>query len=138
MKSNDVITLARYTNIVLEILKELKKISLVKLVFLSFCMKNCVSQSDNLTKSKYDLFSKLMRHFNAQYNLKSREFIYVFESINLLNKSGYIDINEREVTLTNRIIHSYMDEDFLKYRMLFKEVEKMNDVWFLEEIIANV
>lgn len=137
MNKKMVIKDAQYTLLVYKLVDYFKTITVNKCVFLTFCVKNCMSGGDNVGRLKYNVFEEVLKRFRSKFLLYKEDFLTIITSMDILVKTGYILLEGNKIKITNKKIKD-LEPFELKHEKLFEEAKKMNEVWFMEEIISHV
>lgn len=139
---NSFILEAEYLEIILELLSERYKVnSLVKLVFMSFCVKN--GKKALFSGRKRDFVDVFFSSINVKLLSHSNEMKSIFEVINKMKASGWIQVDGDEVKVLKNIDDFNCDNKFLvgcgeKKNNPIKEVNKLDSRAFLEEVLRHV
>lgn len=137
MNKGRILIQAEYIKIIYSAINYRKSISITQLVFSSFCIKRCMTAGDNLGHLKYNVFEKTLERLRAQFLMYKDDFGIIFDAINILNKTGYLNIEGSIVYIAKKRINDVPTLE-TKQEKLLSEISKMNDSWFIEEIINYV
>ncbi len=137
MIKDEMLVEAEYTKIIYSTVNYIKTISITQVVFSSFCFKRCMSSGDNLGHFKYNVFEKSLGRLRTQFLIYKDDFRIIFDVINILRKTGYLEIDNGNVSITEKRIKDLPVIEN-KHAKMLSEIRKMNDAWFLEEIINYV
>ena len=137
MNKDEMLVEAEYTKIIYSTVNYIKTISITQVVFSSFCVKRCMSSGDNLGHLKYNVFEKSLGRLRTQFLIYKDDFRIIFDVINILRKTGYLEIDNGNVSITEKRIKDLPVIE-TKHAKMLSEIGKMNDAWFLEEIINYV
>lgn len=96
-----------------------------------------MSSGDNLGHFKYNVFEKSLGRLRTQFLIYKDDFRIIFDVINILRKTGYLEIDNGNVSITEKRIKDLPVIEN-KHAKMLSEIRKMNDAWFLEEIINYV
>ncbi len=130
-----------YMEIVIELLDNYEINSLIKLVFMAFCIKNCKKSAFNGRKKDFvdAFFSGLnVKLFSHSYEMKA-----ILEVIQKLKTSGWIKIESDEVLMQKEFQNYKCENKFLvrcrdKDPNPIHEVNKLDSRAFMEEVLRNV
>lgn len=131
-----------YLEIILELLGEQYKVdSLVKLVFMSFCVKNAKKRL--YAGRKKDFVEVFFSSINIKLISHPSELKTIFEVIHKLKTSGWIVIMNDDVRLLRDIKEFQCSNDFLiscrdKIPNPIAEVNKLDNKSFTEEVLRHV
>lgn len=139
---NDLLLEGEYANIIIELLNEPYKIdSIVKIVFLAFCVKN-ESRSSYRTR-KTDFVDVVLENLNIKLLSHPDELKCIFEVINKMKKCGWIAIERGEIRILKEFNSTKCENKFLagckgKDPNPIKEVNKLDNKAFMEEVLRHV
>lgn len=128
---------ARYTIRLYQLISYFESLSVCKCVFTIFCLENCLSKGDNVGRLKYDVFENVLARLNSKILLYQDDFLTIVKSLDILAKANYIQISDKIITFNKKYlgdIEPLSDKEI----KICREIYKMNDVWFMEEIINHV
>ncbi len=139
---NNLLLQGEYIDIIIELVNDPYNInSVVKLVFIAFCIRNETRPSYGNRKTDFvdvlldNLIIKLLSHPN--------ELKCIFEALNKLKKCGWISTENGKICILKELHHSKCDNKFLIWCKGSKlnpliEVSKLDDRAFLEEVLRHV
>ena len=135
---NELLLQSEYAEIIIQLLKPPYSInSIIKLVFLSFCVRN--EKRKSYSNRKTDFVNILLDNMNIKLISHSDEFIYIFDTINKLKECGWIKTYNGRITVLKELncfecehafLNGYKDK---KNNPIF-EANKMDDKAFIEEL----
>ena len=137
MNKNELINEVEYTVLVQSIIDYFKTISLPKSVFTAFLIKRCMLGSNGLGNRDYGIIDEVLPHLRTQFSLHSNDFSSILKAIHILKVSNYISVKGDILVSLNK----KLDEpcEFGRGHIkLFEEIKKMNDIWFMEEVLSYV
>lgn len=126
-----------YIKMIYQIMAYLQNVSIVKLVMLCFCFRHCLSDGDNLSYYKYDVFIKSLNRFGSKIRMYKEDFFEIFNAIDILRECGYIDYSNDHFIKTEKVLKN-IDVLDIKQTKICNEVKRMDDIWFMEEIVNHV
>lgn len=133
---------AEYMEIMLMLLSKKYNInSLIKLVFMAFCIKN--GKIESYRGRKKDFIDVFFSSINIKLLSHPNEMKAIFEVIYKLKSSGWISIDGDFVTVLKNLDDFKYYNDFLrKYDKKdinpIKEVNKLDSKAFVEEVLRHV
>ena len=137
MNKNELINEVEYTVLVHSIIDYFKTISLPKSVFTTFLIKRCMLGSNSLGNREYGIIDEVLPHLRTQFSLHSNDFGSILNAIHILKVTNYINVKgDMLVSLDKKL-----DEPCkfgCRHIKLFEEIKKMNDIWFMEEVLSYV
>lgn len=139
---NEMLIQSEYAEIIIELLKEPYNInSIVKLVFLSFCIRN--EKRPSYRKRKTDFVEILLSNLNIKLLAHQNELTSAFEVINILKQCGWIKTEAGRIIIlkdlsqfrcSQRFLMGYKDKEINP----IVEVNKLDDKAFIEEVLRHV
>jgi hypothetical protein len=142
MKMNELLLQSEYAEIIIELLKAPYNIdSVVKVVFLSFCIRN--EKRSSYRNRKTDFVDVILNNINIKLISHPDELMCIFEALNKLKKCGWIRSDEGKITLLKDLNSFQCDHRFLKGCKEkdinpIIEVNKLDDKAFIEEVLRHV
>lgn len=139
---NRVLLEAEYLEIVIELLgKRYNVNSLIKLVFMAFCVKN--GNKSSYGKRKRDFVDVFFASVNVKLLSHSDEIESIFEVIHKMRSSGWIKVDNDRVTLLRNLDDFNCRNSFLvmcrdKEINPIQEVNKLDSRAFMEEVLRHV
>ena len=139
---NRLVLEGEYLEIVIELLGERYNVnSLIKLVFMSFCVRN--TKINAYAGRKKDFINVFFASLNIKLMSHPNELKAIFEVIHKLKTSGWIQIENDEVELLKDIKGFESKNGFLiscrdKVLNPIIEVNKLDSRSFTEEVLRNV
>lgn len=139
---NELLLEAEYAEIIIELLNQPFRIgSVVKLVFMSFCVRNEKRTSYGLRKT--DFVDVFLENINIKLLSHPEELKSIFEVINKLKRNGWIEISNGTVRLSkeqsicqcgNRFLYGCKEREINP----IIEINKLDDQAFIEEVLRHV
>ena len=139
---NDLLLLGEYADIIVELLKEPFKVdSVVKIVFLAFCVKNETQTS--YRNRRTDFVDVLLNNLNIKLLSHPNELRIIFEVLNKMKKCGWITTANGRILILKKLGKSKSENRFLigcrgKEINPVVEVNKLDDKAFIEEVLRHV
>ena len=139
---NDLLLQSEYADIILELLKEPYNVdSVVKIVFLAFCIKN--ESQTSYGKRKNNLIDVLLNNLNIKLLSHPDELRNIFEVLNKMKKCGWITTESGRISALKEFDLSKSENRFLagcrgKDINPVVEVNKLDDRAFIEEVLRHV
>lgn len=137
MNKSELINEMEYTVLVYSVVDYFKSISLSKCVFSVFLVKRCMLGAVGLGKRDYGIIDEILPHLRAQFSLHSDDFYSILKSLYILDIANYVSLKGDMIESKNK----KMDERYKfkgGHHKLFEEIKKMNDIWFMEEVLNYV
>lgn len=139
---NDLLLQSEYADIIIGLLKKPYDVdSVVKIVFLSFCVRN--ESRPSYRKRKTDFVDAMLDNLNVKLLSHPNELRCIFEILNKLKKCGWICIQGGRIRILK-------DLGILRYENKFLvgcrgqdpnpivEVNRLDDKAFIEEVLRHV
>lgn len=142
MSMNDLLLQAEYADIIVELLKDPYNVdSVVKIVFLSFCIRNETQTS--YKNRKTDFVDVLLNNLNIKVFSHPEELRDIFEVLNKMKKCGWISIYNGRIMILKKLDKTKSENFFLngckeKDKNPVLEVNKLDDRAFIEEVLRHV
>ena len=139
---NDLLLQGEYADIMVELLNEPYKVdSVVKIVFLAFCVRNETQTS--YRNRRTDFVDVLLNNLNIKLLSHPDELQNIFEVLNKMKKCGWITIEGGRIAILKDFNKSKSDNRFLvgcRGRNINPviEVNKLDDRAFIEEVLRHV
>lgn len=139
---NDWLLQGEYADIIIELLKEPYEVdSVIKIVFLAFCIRNEVKNSYGNRKA--DFVDVLLDNLNIKLLSHPDELKCIFEVIKKLKKCGWISVEAGKIRILKEINKAKCENKFLvgcrgKEPNPIIEVNKLDSKAFLEEVLRHV
>lgn len=131
-----------YLEIIAELLGEKYKVnSLIKLVFMAFCIRN--EKRGSYGARKRDFVDALLDNINVKLIAHPEELVAIFEVIYKLKTSGWIMIEDDLVAVVKNLENVACGNKFLngckdKQINPIREVNKLDSRAFAEEVLRHV
>ena len=142
MKMNSYILQGEYAEIITALLSEQYKIdSLIKLVFMSFCIRN--ESKTSYGRRKMDLTESFFSNLKLKLFSHPEELVAILEVIEKLKDSGWISISGDEITV-NVLMDSFVCENVFLNNCKNKRINPINEInkldsqAFTEEVLRHV
>lgn len=139
---NDLLLQGEYADIIIELLKEPYNVnSVVKIVFLAFCIRNETQTS--YRKRKTDFVDVLLNNLIIKLLSHPNELRNIFEVLSKMKKCGWITIEDGKISTLKKYEKSKTENKFLagcKEKAInpVVEVNKLDDAAFIEEVLRHV
>lgn len=139
---NRLVLEGEYLEIIEELLGDKYKVnSLIKLVFMSFCIKN--EKSSSYRTRKMDFVDVFLDNINVKLLSHQEELETIFEVIYKLKTSGWIEVKDDEIIIKKEFEGFSCDNKFLKgcngkQINPICEVNKLDNRAFTEEVLRHV
>lgn len=131
-----------YLEIIVELLGEKYKVnSLIKLVFMAFCIRN--EKKGSYGTRKRDFVDAFLDNINVKLISHPKELEAIFEVIFKLKTSGWITIEDDLITVVKNFDNVTCENKFLKgckdkQINPIREVNKLDSRAFTEEVLRHV
>lgn len=131
-----------YLEIIAELLGEKYNVnSLIKLVFMAFCIRN--EKKGSYGARKKDFVDAFLDNVNVKLISHPEELVAIFEVIFKLKTSGWITIEDDLITVVKKIDNMTCENKFLngckdKQINPIREVNKLDGRAFTEEVLRHV
>ena len=139
---NDLLLQSEYADIIIGLLNEPFEVSsVVKIVFMSFCIRN--ESKSSYGNRKTDFVDTLLRNINIKLFSHPEELACIFEVLNKRRKCGWIATMDGKVYALKKLPKIKCENKFLvnckgKDINPIIEVNKLDDRAFMEEVLRNV
>lgn len=139
---NDLLLQGEYADIMVELLKDPYNVdSVVKIVFLAFCVRNETQSS--YKNRKTDFVDVLLNNLNIKIFSHPEELKAIFKVLNKLKKCGWIAIEDGRIIILRELSKSNLENRFLagckgKDINPILEANKLDDKAFIEEVLRHV
>lgn len=139
---NDLLLQGEYTEIIIELLKEPYNVnSVVKIVFLAFCVRN--EKQTSYRNRKTDFVDVLLDNLNIKLLSHPDELRNIFEVLSKMKKCGWITIEGGKISILKEFDKLKSENKFLvgcrgKDINPIVEVNKLDDKAFIEEVLRHV
>ena len=139
---NDFLLQSEYADIIITLLNKPYGVdSVVKIVFLAFCVRNELKSS--YRQKKANLVDTLLDNLNIKLLSHPNELRSIFEVLNKLKKCGWICILDGRIKILKELNISKCENKFLitysgKDVNPIVEVNKLDDKAFIEEVLRHV
>ena len=141
-RMNDLLLQGEYTDIIIELLKEPYNVdSVVKIVFLAFCIRN--ENQTSYRNRRTDFVDVLLNNLNIKLLSHPDELRNIFEVLNKMKKCGWIATEGGRISILKEYDKSKSENKFLtgcrgKDINPVVEVNKLDDRAFIEEALRHV
>ena len=141
-RMNNYILEGEYLEIVMELLGEHYNVrSLIKLVFMSFCIKN--GKRSSYGGRKKDFVEVFFSSLNVKLLSHSDELAAILEVIHKMKSSGWIEIDDDNISVLKELKNFKCENKFLvgcrdKDINPIREVNKLDSRAFVEEVLRHV
>lgn len=141
-KMSDLLLQSEYVDIISELLKEPYRIdSVLKMVFISFCVRN--ESRSSYRNRKTDFVDALLENLNLKLLSHPDELQSIFEVLNKLKKCGWINTVNGKIEILKEPTGVKCENKFLtgckgKDINPIVEVNKLDDRAFIEEVLRHV
>lgn len=139
---NDLLLQGEYAGIMVELLNEPYNVdSVVKIVFLAFCVRNETQTS--YKNRKTDFVDVLLNNLNIKILSHPDELKTIFEVLNKMKKCGWIAIEDGRIIILRELSKPNLENRFLtgckgKDINPILEANKLDDKAFIEEVLRHV
>lgn len=139
---NDLLLQGEYADIIVELLNEPYNVnSVIKMVFLAFCVRNEAQVSYG--KRKNNLIDVLLNNLNIKFLSHPNELSSIFEVLNKMKKCGWITTESGRISVLKEFDKAKTENRFLagcrgKDINPVVEVNKLDDRAFIEEVLRHV
>ena len=139
---NDLLLQGEYADIIVELLKDPYNVdSVVKIVFLAFCIRNEAQVS--FRNRKTDFVDLLLSNLNIKLLSHPNELRNIFEVLNKMRRCGWIKTENGKISILKELDKSKSENRFLtgcrgKDINPVVEVNKLDDRAFIEEVLRHV
>lgn len=142
MMMDDLLLQSEYADIIIELLKDPYNMdSVVKIVFLAFCVRN--EQQASYRNRKTDFVDILLNNLNIKLLSHPDELRSIFEVLNKMKTCGWITTNGGKISILKSFDKLKSENRFLtgcRGRDInpIIEVNKLDDRAFIEEVLRHV
>lgn len=142
MSMNDLLLQGEYADIMVELLKDPYNVdSVIKIVFLAFCVRNETQSS--YKNRKTDFVDVLLNNLNIKIFSHPEELKTIFKVLNKLKKCGWIAIEDGRIIILRELSKPNLENRFLvgckgKDINPILEANKLDDKAFIEEVLRHV
>lgn len=139
---NDLLLQSEYADIIIELLKDPYNVaSIVKIVFLAFCVRN--EQKVSYGNRKTDFVDVLLNNLDIKLLSHPDELKSIFEVLNKMENCGWIKTEDGKISILKDFDYSKSENRFLtgcRGREInpIIEVNKLDDRAFIEEVLRHV
>lgn len=139
---SDLLLQGEYADIIVELLNEPYNVnSVIKMVFLAFCVRNEAQVSYG--KRKNNLIDVLLNNLNIKFLSHPNELSSIFEVLNKMKKCGWITTEGGRISVLKEFDKPKTENRFLagcrgKDINPVVEVNKLDDKAFIEEVLRHV
>ena len=139
---NDLLLQGEYADIIIELLKEPYKVdSVIKIVFIAFCIRN--ESRSSYRNRKTDFVDVMLKNLNIKLLSHPDELKCIFEVLTKLKKCGWICIEDGKIQVLKELYKEKCDNRFLegckgKDPNPIIEVNKLDNKAFIEEVLRHV
>ena len=132
----EVLLVSKYCEVVQQILQEHGNLSLNKMLFFAYLLKNEKTYSNFNAKTKKNIEIKALSQITGNFDDYCKNIEYILESIHLLLKSETIILQSCTLYQTSKCNEVLpLKNAFIKRAII--ESEKYSDKQFLKEVINN-
>lgn len=139
---NDFLLQSEYADIIITLLNKPYGVdSVIKIVFISFCVRNEIKSSYRQKKANF--VDSLLDNLNIKLLSHPNELRSIFEVLNKLKKCGWISILNGKIKIIKELNVAKSENKFLticsgKDINPIAEVNKLDDKAFIEEVLRHV
>lgn len=138
---SEVIQISTYSNIVLSILNKHHELSINKILFFAYLIKEEKYRLGKVytANNKQDVVCKAISLISGDYIEYCESIKFILKAIHLLINNRKIEINGTIISRKNIIKHDeimYQESAFIEKAI--EESRKMSDKQFMKEVVANV
>lgn len=139
MNTKEIYEMAETMEIVTRLISENKILSLTKIIFLTFSIKN-MKIFFSPTNKKYGLINEVYQSISYGFQSNFNDFSYIFKSLDILKRGNFIEIQENKVNILKEL--RFSSENSIMNSQVFtkiiREVMKLSDLSFIKGVIENV
>jgi len=135
----EALLVAKYCSIIKQILNVHKQLSVNKILFFAFLLKNKNNYISSIynAKTTTDVVIKAIAQISGNYNEYCKNIKYIIEAIHLLIKNEDIIIQDSILLIKHaNSFGELYDDNFIKNAII--QSEKFSDRQFLKEVMNNV
>jgi len=135
----EALLVAKYCSIIKQILNVHKQLSVNKMLFFAFLLKNKNNYISSIynAKTTTDVVIKAIAQISGNYNEYCKNIKYIIEAIHLLIKNEDIIIQDSILLIKHaNSFGELYDDNFIKNAII--QSEKFSDRQFLKEVMNNV
>ncbi len=139
---NDLLLQGEYSDIIIELINEPYSVdSVIKIIFLAFCVRN--ERQTSYRNRKTDFVDTLLNNLNIKLLSHPDELINIFEVLNKMKKCGWITTEGGRILILKEFDKSKSEKKFLngcRGNIInpIVEVNKLDDRAFIEEVLRHV
>lgn len=139
---NDLLLQGEYAEIIIELLKEPYNVnSVVKIVFMAFCVRN--EKQTSYRNRKTDFVDVLLDNLNIKLLSHPDELRNIFEVLSKMKKCSWITTEDGKISILKEFDRTKSENKFLvgcrgKDNNPIVEVNKLDDKAFIEEVLRHV
>ena len=139
---NDLLLQSEYADIIVELLREPYNVdSVIKIVFLAFCVQN--EKQVSYRNRRTDFVDVLLDNLSIKLLSHPDELRNIFEVLNKMKKCGWVTTEGGRITVLKEIDKSTIENKFLigcrgKDTNPVVEVNRLDDRAFIEEVLRHV
>ena len=139
---NDLLLQGEYVEIIIELLKEPYNVnSVVKIVFMAFCVRN--EKQTSYRNRKTDFVDVLLDNLNIKLLSHPDELRNIFEVLSKMKKCSWITTEDGKISILKEFDRTKSENKFLvgcrgKDNNPIVEVNKLDDKAFIEEVLRHV
>ena len=139
MNKKEIYEMAETMEIITRLISENKILSLTKIIFLTFSIKN-MKIFFSPTNKKFGLINEVYQSISYGFQSNFKDFTFIFKSLDILKEGNYIEIQENKVNILRKIHcsqkNTIMNSQFFK--KIIGEIMKLSDLSFIKGVIDNV
>lgn len=139
MNTKEIYEMAETMEIVTRLISENKILSLTKIIFLTFSIKN-MKIFFSPTNKKYGLINEVYQSISYGFKSNFNDFSYIFKSLDILKRGNFIEIQENKVIILKELRFSHENSimNSQVFTKIIREVMKLSDLSFIKGVIENV
>ncbi|MDM5336368.1 hypothetical protein QUF84_03860 [Fictibacillus enclensis] len=133
----EIILLSTYCNILVDILKRHKSLSLIKTITFSYLLKKnkYMKSSVYTTSNKNDVVLKCLSLLSGLFKDYNDNIPYIIKAIHLLIDSKVLTEESGELIYSEQVV-TEVESSFI--HLAIKESKRYSDMQFLKEVVKNV
>lgn len=139
MKNNEIEEMALTNEIICRLIYEFKISSLVKIIFISFSVKN-MQIYFSASNKKYGLINEVYNAISVGFKNGFYDFKYIFNCLEILERNNYIEVQNSNIKILNT--PNFSRENSILNSQIFNkmilDVIKLSDLSFIKGVIENV
>ena len=139
MNKKEIYEMAETMEIITRLISENKILSLTKIIFLTFSIKN-MKIFFSPTNKKFGLINEVYQSISYGFQSNFKDFTFIFKSLDILKDGNYIEIQENKVNILRKF-HCSRENTIMNsqsFKKIIGEIMKLSDLSFIKGVIDNV